>query len=80
MDETAIITIRIQGLFEGDFEIPRNVRCEKWLPVIEQYLKSEGVESGEILSLRYEGITIGESVTLKSLGIWDGSIIEGEWR
>lgn len=80
MDEMAIVTIKISDQFEEDFEIPRNAKCEKWLPMIEQYIRSTTGSVKDILLLYHEGSPIHDTDSLKSLGIWDGGVLDAEWR
>ena len=80
MEEKAVITIIIGDTFEEDFEIPRNIRYEKWRPIIEQYLKRTASVGDGSLDLYYKGNNIAENDTLKKLGVWDGCILEGAWR
>ncbi len=80
MNETSIITIVFKGLFEEDFEIPRNVRCGMWIPIIEEYARSFEDSWEGYIAVYYRGNLLKESDTLKELGIWDGSILEAQWR
>ena len=80
MEEKAVVTIRSNGKQEDDFEIPRNIRSEKWMPIVEQYMRSENGATGDLFLLYYNGNIIKDNDTLQSLGIWDGSILDAEWR
>lgn len=76
MEETAIITLRIKDGPEEDFEIQRNARYERWMPVVEQYLRSENIDIGEGFVICHKGIPLQENDTFNKLGIWDGSVLE----
>ena len=80
MDDAVIVTIRSQNGREEDFELPRDKKCGKWLPILEQYMRSEYGMAEDMFLLHLNGSLIKDSDTLKSLDVWDGGILNAEWR
>ncbi len=79
MDNEVIITIRCGDKFEEDFEVPVNLKIEKWITPVEDYLKQKDVFefSGEgHLFFAHNGERISERNTLQELSIWDGAILD----
>lgn len=81
--EEVILTIKNNNGFEEDFEIPADIRAEKWIGQIGEYLRQKESFKNEVANfpvLSFKGKVIEESETLKELNIADGSILMLDWR
>ncbi len=80
MNEVIITIVDGKG-FEEDFEIPAEIKLEKWIDQISGYLKPKySIEEGYQLLLSYKDRKLNSDDTLTEMSVTDGSILTLEWR